>query len=463
MVSTAGRALRERIGAIRAQLSGVVANRQILANAGALMGTMLITSGFGALYWLIAARLFDAEAVGLAGTSISTMTLLSTAGMLGLGTLLIGELPHRPGEEGALIATGLLVAGLTGFVCSVGFAIVVPVIAPNLRALTGSLTQVVLFAFGVGVTSVALVLDQALIGLLKGSLQLWRNASFAIIKLLVLVGIALWLGSGDWETIYWTWLIGNLFSLLGLLAVGMHRGIWQQPSRLRPRWLLLRQFGRRALGHHFLNMALQLPGLALPILVTGLLSATSSAYYYVASIVSGPFFYGTLALVTALYAVGSRSPAALAQRMRFTLGVALVAAIAANVVLLVGADRLLGFFGRSYAAEAGWTLHLLALCIFPIIIKDHFVTLSRIHGRFTSAAILISIGSATELGFAAIGALIGGLPMLVLGWFVAQSIEALIMAPTVFRAARGIAMLPLEEQNNTPSAGIPLGEVPSTN
>jgi O-antigen/teichoic acid export membrane protein len=459
MASTTGGTFRERVGMLRTQLGGIVANRQILANASALMGTMLITSGVGALYWLIAARLFDAEAVGLAGTSISTMTLLGTAGMLGLGTLLIGELPRRPGEEGVLIATGLLIAGLTGFVCSVGFAIAAPLISPNLGALTGSPAQVALFALGVSITSVTMVLDQALIGLLKGGLQLWRNASFAVIKLLVLIGIALWLGGGDWGTIYWTWIIGNLLSLVWLLALGTRRGIWQQPGLLRPRWLLLRQFGRRALGHHFLNMALQLPGLALPILVTSLLSATASAYYYVASIVSGPFFYGTLALVTALYAVGSRSPEALAQRMRFTLSIALAAAIAANLVLLVGADRLLGLFGRGYAAEAGWTLRLLALCIFPIIIKDHFVTLSRIHGRFTSAALLISAGSVTELGFAAIGALVGGLPGLVLGWFAAQSIEALIMAPTVFRAARGVAILPPDEHPTPPSPGLPLGEI----
>ncbi len=452
-------AIRERLSTLLLQLGGVVANRQILANASALMGTMIITSGVGALYWLIAARLFNAEAVGLAGTSVSTMTLLSTAGMLGLGTLLIGELPRRPGEEGALIATGLLVAGATGFVCSIGFAIIAPLVSPNLSALTGSLGKVVLFAFGVSVASIAMVLDQALIGLLKGGLQLWRNASFAVIKLVVLVAIALWLGGGDWGTIYWTWIIGNLLSLIGLLVLGTRRGIWPQLGRMRPRWLLLRRFGRRALGHHFLNMALQLPGLALPILVTSLLSATASAYYYVASIVSGPFFYGTLALVTALYAVGSRSPAALAQRMRFTLGIALAAAIAANLVLQVGADLLLGLFGRGYAAEAGWTLRLLALCIFPIIIKDHFVTLSRIHGRFASAAFLISAGSATELGFAAIGAIIGGLPGLVLGWFAAQSIEALIMAPTVIRAARGIAMVPVDEHASPQSPEVSPGEI----
>ncbi len=427
--------VRDRTRTLLGRSSGV-ANRLIIANASALMGTMIVTSGLGAFYWLLAARLFNPEAVGLAGTSISTMTLLGTAGMLGLGTLLIGELPRRPGEEGALIATGLLVAGSTGLVCSLSFALIAPQISPNLGVLSDSPVHIVLFALGVSLTSLTMVLDQGLIALLHGGLQLWRNAGFAITKLLVLIGIALWSGGGDWATIYWTWTIGNFLSLLGLVALGARRGIWRDFRRLRPRWLLLRQFGRSALGHHSLNMALQLPGLALPVLVTSILSATASAYYYVASIVAGPFFYGTLALVTALYAVGTRSPAALAQRLRFTLGVALAAASVANLALLGGADLFLGLFGGRYAAEAGLTLRILALCTFPIIIKDHFVTLGRLRGRVAVTAVWVLAGALAELGFAAIGALAWGLPGLVLGWFAAQMVEAAVMTPTVYRAMR---------------------------
>jgi hypothetical protein len=171
--------------------------------------------------------------------------------------------------------------------------------------------------------------------------------------------------------------------------------------------------------------------------VTSLLSATANAYYYAASIAAGPFFFGTLALVTALYAVGSRSPAALAQRLRFTFGLALAAGLAGNVVLFLGADLLLRLFGAGYAAQAGWTLRLLGLCVFPIIVKDHYVTLSRIHGRLAGTAILATAGGAVELGLAALGAIVGGLPGLVLGWLAALLVEAAVMAPTVYRAARG--------------------------
>jgi O-antigen/teichoic acid export membrane protein len=424
--------IRQRLG----QLFGAT-NRLIISNTSAMMGTMLITSGLGALYWLLGARFFDTEAVGLAGASISSMSLLGTAGMLGLGTLLIGELPRQRGQEISFIATALLIAGLTGGLCGGLFALIAPRVSPNLQPFAADMPTAAIFILGVSVTSVTMVLDQALIGLLRGSLQLWRNAAFAVIKLGALVGIAVWLGGENWRTMYATWIIGNLLSLLGLGGFIVWRWPGLQGRQLWPQWHLLRRFGRTALGHHALNMALQLPGLALPLVVTSLLSATANAYYYAASIAAGPFFFGTLALVTALYAVGSRSPEALTQRIRFTLGVAFGAAVAGNLVLLFTAELIMRLFGSGYAAEAGLTLKLLGLCIFPIIIKDHYVTLSRIHGRLMGTAVLATAGGGAELGLAALGAITYGLSGLVLGWLAALTIESLIMLPKVYRAARG--------------------------
>src|SRR5450755_2457620 len=70
-------------------------NRIMLTNTGALLCTTLVTSALGFVYWWLAARLFSPEAVGLASASISAMTLLSTISLVGLGSLLINELPRQ--------------------------------------------------------------------------------------------------------------------------------------------------------------------------------------------------------------------------------------------------------------------------------------------------------------------------------------------------------------------------------
>src|SRR5881227_2001050 len=73
----------------------VQVNSIILVNAGSLVGTTAVTSVLGFVYWWLAAREFPPEVIGIASASISAMMLLGNFCMLGLGTLLITELPRQ--------------------------------------------------------------------------------------------------------------------------------------------------------------------------------------------------------------------------------------------------------------------------------------------------------------------------------------------------------------------------------
>ena len=73
-------------------------HRDLLSNAGSLVMSTGVASLLGVVYWMFATRLFSQRAVGYGSAAVSAMTLLGTIGMLGLGTLLIGELPRRTGR-----------------------------------------------------------------------------------------------------------------------------------------------------------------------------------------------------------------------------------------------------------------------------------------------------------------------------------------------------------------------------
>jgi len=61
-------------------------NSVMLINAGSLVGTTVVTSFLGFVYWWIAARHFPPDVVGIASASISAMALLGGFCILGLGT-----------------------------------------------------------------------------------------------------------------------------------------------------------------------------------------------------------------------------------------------------------------------------------------------------------------------------------------------------------------------------------------
>lgn len=407
-------------------------NRAILANGGSLIGTQLVTSGLGFIFWLLAARWFSPAAVGFAAASISAMTLLGAFGMLGLGTLLMGELPRRRHLHGPLITTALLTAGVVGGGLGLVFTAIAPHISHDFAPLFAGIPAASLFTLGVGLGAISLVLDSVVIGLLRGQLQLGRNAIFALAKLGALLAVGRWLGDSVGLAILMTWVVGNLLSLVvigGLLLRDADRAAY------RPQLSLLRGLVGPALAHHLLNLAVQLPGLALPVLVTALLSARMNAAFYVAWNVVAFLFVVPSALTNVVYAVGSASPAESAEKVRFTLVASLLLSLLASSLIIVGADPVLRLFGHSYAEQATWTLRILAIGIFPTIVKTHYIALCRIHRRLLGGALLLVAGALLELLFAGGGAMRGGLAGLAVGWLVAVCLEAFVMGPAVYRGA----------------------------
>lgn len=406
-------------------------NSLLLLNAGSLVGATLVTSILGFIYWWIAARRFSPEVVGIGSASISIMTLLGTFCIVGVGTLLITELPRQPHKATPLISTSLLVVALVGACVGILFALLAPMLSNQFSPLRENSISVLIFAAGVSLTAITSVLDQALIGLLRGTTQFARNALFAISKLIILTLISFILSHATGLSIYATWAGGNLLSLAVTVPLIFKR---KRPLKSYfPQWKLLRQLGSTALQHHLLNITLQFPAYALPTVVTVLLSARMNALFYVSWMIVNFIFYIPAALTVVLHAMNSAHQASLATRARVTIGLALITSLLAIGLLEVITKQVLSVFGSSYVDGAA-TLRILVLAALPIIIKNHYVSICRIQDRVKSAMWTIGPGCILELGMATLGSHFYGLLGLSAGWVIAIYIEAILMSGTVYKA-----------------------------
>jgi O-antigen/teichoic acid export membrane protein len=408
--------------------------REMLTNAGSLVGSVAVTSILGFPYWWLAARGFPAHDVGFAATVVSTVTLLGTFGMLGLGTLLTGELSRRGSNVEAFIASGLAMCSVAGLVVALFFALVLA--GPlGLSGLADHPVEIAVFATGVVLTAVTLVIDQALLGLLRGGVQLRRNIIFSVSKLVLLGAVVLVAFGRGGVGIYATWAAGLAVSLLWLaLRVARRSGL----RRYRPSWAVIRQWRRPALEHHALNLAIQGPTLATPLVVSATVSVTAAAYFYAAQLITSFFAYGAIALTYALYAIGVRDPDNLRVPLRFTLRLSFAVIAVADVVLLLGADLILRIFGTEYATHAANALRVIAVLLFALVVKDHYIAIHRIRGTVLTGARVCLVGGTLELGFAALGGSYGGLTWFAFGALVALMLEAMVMAPTIVRELRGV-------------------------
>lgn len=407
--------------------------RAIVVNASSLVGATAATSALGAVYWWLAAREFSQQAVGIASSAISTMTLLATLTSLGLGTFLMGELPARPANGRALLVVACATAGGSAALLGVMFAFAAPVLSSDLDSLAGP-GPALLFALGAALTAVAFVLDKALIGLFRGGIQLARNVVFGVAKLAVLFVAALLVAGESGLDIYATWTAGLIVSFVALLpwVTGRDRTAAINPrSWPRSTSAVMGSVWRAVLGHQALNLALRLPILALPVLAVAMISAVANANFYIAWMIVNLAFVIPGSLATVLYAAGAADPGAVAEKIRMTLRLSTMTTVAAMVALLAAAEPLLRVFGESYADDGLDVLRIMALVGIPMLIKNHYVAVVRIQRRVRAALPLVWLGAALELGLAAGGAAIGGLEGLGVGWVTAVWIQALFMVAPV--------------------------------
>jgi O-antigen/teichoic acid export membrane protein len=411
-------------------------NRSLLTNAGSMVGTTLITSVLGVAFWLVAAHNFSQSAVGVASAAVAAMTLFGFVGTLGLGTLLMGELPRQEDRHRSLLNAALLINVVAGSVLGLGFALIAPLVSSNLAALGESLPSTAFFAVGVGLTALAFVLDQALIGLLQGGLQLVRNVVFALVKLLALIPIAIWVANAGAPWIYSAWAAGIAVSLVVLIRFYARR----DGDALRPNFARLLEMRASAASHAAVNLALETADLAMPILVIVLLSASANAAFYIAWMIAGFLVMVPLSLSMVAYAIGSADAAGLARRFRFTFGISLGFGVIANLVLVPAASPALQVFGQGYADQATTALHILALGVFPLTFKTHYVAIHRVQRRLKIALPIVWCGTLLELGGGALGAVLGGLTGVAWGWLAGLCIEGLVMSRDVLGGLRSERM-----------------------
>jgi len=420
---------RTRLGSARRALDG---DRALLVNAASLFGTTAVTSLFGFGFWWLAARIFPVTAVGYASAAVSALMMIGVIGMLGLGTVLINELARRPPGSGSLLTASLLVSGIASAVLGLGFVLVTPHLTGRPMPFAAHADTMLLFALGAALTGTTFVLDQALIGLLRGELQLFRNIVGSVARLVLLAVAAVLVRDRAGIGILVAWVVGTLVSMLLLARSMQRRGI---PVLHLPDWVIMRRLSRSAASHNWLNMTAQLPGYAMPVLATGLVSPAAGAGFYVVWNILNFITIVPFHLSTVLQAIGAADVSLLRRKLRFTLRLALLAGAAGVPVLVAGAGTILSAFGPDYAAHGTGPLRVLAFGYFSWVFQACYVSVCRVHGLIVRAAVTMTIAGLLELGAAATGAVVGGLMGLSVGLLAALCLVAGVTAPRVLRAA----------------------------
>ncbi|HEY1670774.1 MAG TPA: lipopolysaccharide biosynthesis protein [Trebonia sp.] len=416
-------------------------NQDLLRNAGSLAATTGMTSIFGFVFTIVAARMFLPNAVGWGNAAINAMQLFGTIGMFGLGTMLIGELPKRKGDRGGLFAASVSTSFIGSVILGLIFAIVVGMYFTNsLPGVGANLGEVLLFVLGTALTGATMVFDEGTIGMLRGGVQLWRNMSLSAIKLVALPVTAVLLHDKFGVGLSLSYVIGIVGSLIPASIMLVRGG-----TRLyhRPDWQALRRLLPVAINHNWLNLAMATPSRIIPIVVVVSVGSSKGAVFYVAWMITALLFMVPVHLGTVLFALASASPQVVAEKLRFVLRVSLLIGLPVMAVLAIGAHFMLGLYDSPknhfiYSHLGTVPLWLLVIGYIPQMPRAQFIAVSRATNRVGQAAGLICFFACCEIGSIYVGGRLGGLDGLSFAYLGVLCMEGLITAPTVLRAAYAV-------------------------
>ncbi|MDO5628722.1 MAG: lipopolysaccharide biosynthesis protein [Mobilicoccus sp.] len=410
----AGRALGDR------RFAGIIS---------AIVGSNLVTSALGMVFWMLATRGLVPEEIGVLGAATAAMSLFGTLGAMGLGPLLIAELPGlREDGRHELFALCVLVAFGVGAVSAGVFAAVAAPLHPTWAPLGPPDAAWWWFVLGSGLTATGLVLDQAMLVVGNPQLQVVRNLIASAWKVAVLA-VAVPLAALDLDLALLAWSTG-MFVATAMAIVAARR---RMPSRVGG----LRRHGRevwrtylgRALEHSGVNYAISLSPMLMPPLMAVLVPPFENGIFTTVRLATLFAFLLPYAVSVSVFARASGNEDVDGAYLRRVLWLSLGLSTLTVVAMVALAHPILLLFGREYADAGVDYLRLMVLAGPLLVFKDNFIARRRIERRVRSLLPFVAISAVLEVGLTIAGALMFGLMGGLAGWLLALLLQAIWCAP----------------------------------
>ena len=410
--------------------------RRLFTTFGYMVAKQGATAVLGLAYWAVATHLFSARDIGLAAAASSTAFFLGAIGALGIPLLLLAELePLQATVRRVTFSTGMYVSCLVVLILSLGTVALSPFLGDSLGIIGHDPTTATLFVIGSVATMGGITLDNAAIGLHRGSAQLTRGSLNSVLKL-AFVGVLVLIGTRTAPGLLFAWALALVVSLVVCIPMLRLEPTPAGEGNLSHRVALVRRYGVLSLKHHVLNLSINSISYIVPLMAALLIRPQQVAYFSTAFLLSATVLIIPYLLALSLFAERSGDQGLLHRHVRRTLPLGLALCGGIVVAVQVAAPLVLRIFGPAYVMNGTTALRLLILVGPAYVIKDHYVAIRRAQGRLGHASKVMAAGTSAEAIGAALGGIYWGMTGLCIGWTVAASCEAVVLLPAVIRVFR---------------------------
>lgn len=315
-----------------------------------LMAGSFSMAGIGFFYWLIAARLYSPEQIGLATTFLSAASLISSLAMLGFGTTLIRYLPTSDVKE-KKINTAFTVVIIASLIIGLIYLLGLSYWTPKLLFIRSSIPLMLLMLLFFPVNTINGITDSVFTALREAHWVFVSNITQSLTKLVVLVIFA---SLGVWGVIGSNMVAVLVATILCLFLIISRFKIHLYPLIDKPVLLLVRKF---AFGNYLSGLIGTLPGMILPIIITNRLSPEQTAYFFMPNMIGALLNVIPSSMSRSYFSESADKVGVLPFRKPLLVSYSILLPII--VIIILFGRSILSVFGKNYASEG----YLFLICV----------------------------------------------------------------------------------------------------
>lgn len=337
--------------------------------------TNIFNAGCGFFFWMIAARLYTIEEVGLATALISSLGLVILFSRLGLDFSIIRFFPSN--DKAKVYGTCLVITTITSLLVGATFIILVEFISPSLAFLKKP-EYALAFLFIVVANSVAAITGSAFVADRKADHYLFQNI-FMALRIPLLIPLA-FLGSfGILSSYGISFFIASLFAMMFFQRkiAAIQLGVDVDFLKLSFRF---------SFWNYASNILSLAPIFIMPVMILNLLGEEEAAKYFIAFAIANLAFVVPQSLGTSLFVEGSHGESLKKSLVRAG-GASLALLIPCMLVLFIFGNNLLGLFAEDYI-EAYDLLIILTMSGALVTLYLLFISIQNIRMKVVSIAVL---------------------------------------------------------------------------
>jgi len=384
----------------------------------------------GFFFWIVAARLYPVESVGLASAAIGAAGFLTLFSTLGLDQAIIRFLPAAGNKARNMINSVFSLVGGVSLLLSVIFIAGLNLWSPALLPIRQNpvfILVFVLFTVGSLLQSIA---GQAFIAKRKSGFALIQGQIFAILRFVPLFLLAPY---------FKTYGIFASLAILMFFSITISTLIFipRVEKGYVPRPVIKKEIIKEMVGYSVANYVTSifwmLPQTVLPLIVANVLGTEQNAYYYIGWSVASILFSIPAAVSFSLFAEGAHREENLGIEIIRALKLLALILIPAIIILSIFNAKILSFFGHNYSINGIKLFWFLTFSAIPLSINYIFYAIKRVERKMKPLILMAAFVAVVTIGLSYLLLPRMGIEGAGLAWLSGQSAGAVFVVYSLLK------------------------------